>query len=346
MAWLMGDSMAMYADRTDMLRRWSTVDTGVSFPTTGGPRDGVHMNTPHIDNYRLTGDISPSGAGFVIGFRFRYNVGGNATDFVTIYDGGTGQCSMKLEASRHITLQSGAGIGEARLITSERSLLPQSWNFIEFKGTIDNSAGVLEVRVNNEVWATISSQDTQRSGAAQWTELHFEGLNSIQTKWADVYILDQSGGVDDDYLGDIMADYKPVDGNGNTANFLGSDADMTNNFELVDDDAPGPDDDSTYIESNTVTDKDDSTVAPTDVASGIVCVQWVSYNRNASVSSGVTGRDYIRSGGTDFEGSDFPTTASYDLITRPNVLDPNTSAAWTVANRDAANAGIKVQSIP
>jgi len=130
-------------------------------------------------------------------------------------------------------------------------------------------------------------------------------------------------------------------GNGNSSDFVGSDADSTDNYLLVDD-AGAPDDDSTYVESSTPGDKD--TYAFGNLPASAATVHAVGVKVIAKKID-VGAPDLIavaRSSTTEDDSPSLGVGTTY--IARQGIFeeDPNTSAAWAPAAVDAAEFGIKV----
>jgi hypothetical protein len=138
-----------------------------------------------------------------------------------------------------------------------------------------------------------------------------------------------------------MESLKP-NGNGNTNNFVGQDADSTDNYLNADEDTP--DSDTTYNESAAVGDIDlyafgDMTASVGAVLAVNSIAVWKKTTADAKTSRQVT-----RISSTNYEGSDKSPTTSYTWDSRIMETSPATSSAWTKSEVDGAQFGVKDQA--
>lgn len=117
----------------------------------------------------------------------------------------------------------------------------------------------------------------------------------------------------------------------------------SSHWSLCDEDSP--DDDSTYVENNAATTKKDSFNLQDPAGSG--SINWIRiYVRAKLVASGSSIlRTFMRTYGTDYEGSDITLSTSYqDNYTQYN-MNPYTGADWTwseVASLEIGAVSIKL----
>jgi hypothetical protein len=132
-------------------------------------------------------------------------------------------------------------------------------------------------------------------------------------------------------------------GNGNYSQFVGSDGNSTNNFQLVDE--AQANDNTDYVERDVVGDKDsyafENLPSTPDAIKGVqICTI-----ANKQDAGSRTGRMFFRISGTDYESADFtPAEASYTAFTHLADVSPATSSAWTESEVNGMEAGIKVQA--
>jgi hypothetical protein len=214
---------------------------------------------------------------------------------------------------------------------------------VEVKWNCVNSIGantfqlVVDGTLIMDIPTTTDCQNYSSSGV---DALNIQGF-ATYTYFNDVYICDLTGSDWNDFQGDITVDVLHPDGNGDTNDFVGSDADSTDNYLLVDD--ATPDDDSTYTESATVTDVDlytfDNSESPDTILA--VAVDCYCIMDDAGPKSG---KIITRVGGTTYEGDAFSLAETYEYATQIWELNPDDSAAWEAADIDAAEFGVKVEA--
>jgi hypothetical protein len=108
------------------------------------------------------------------------------------------------------------------------------WNYIEVKAVINDTTGSVEVKVNGNVWITFSG-DTRNAANGAVDTFYHPGHTGPGNIWDDMYLVDMTGAAPyNDYLGDIVVKALLPDGNGDSSQWTGSDADSVNNYQLVD----------------------------------------------------------------------------------------------------------------
>ena len=225
------------------------------------------------------------------------------------------------------------------------------WYYIEFKATVDNSAGVIEVRVDGTARiGPTSSLDTQATANA--TANGF-ALGCVSTSsvgpagglganlgvfYSDIYVNDGSGSSPNNtFWGDTRVDAHFPSGAGTYAAWTPS---AGANYAAVDEVAPT--DDADYVASTTPGNKDAYAFGDTAVAS-VRSVQILGAVRKTDALTR-TSRILTRSGGTDYGSTDFApgTSFHYDRVVRET--DPATGMAWTPSGFNAAEFGVEDRS--
>jgi hypothetical protein len=208
---------------------------------------------------------------------------------------------------------------------------PATWNWIEFKITIDNAAGSYDVKLNGRSILSASGVDTQYQSSADCTRVVLQGVAYI----ADLYFAD-------DLLGDSRVDFKLANGVGNHSDFTPVGA--ANNFDCVNDPVPA-DDDTTYVKSSTVGHKDSYTFEDLPVINGIIHgVVALSLARKDEAESR-SFRTFTRIGGIDYNGvtTQYPSD-NYKYHQQVFDVNPATGVAWLKAGVDAAEFGVELLS--
>jgi hypothetical protein len=235
-----------------------------------------------------------------------------------------------------------SGAGGTLLATSAGAVVTEQWYYFEFQSTIHDSTGTYAVKQGGgTTLLSATNQDTRNGGTlgqvayVQIGHIRAGSSHSANWKFDDFYIRNDST-----YMGDIKAALKTVSGAGNSAQFTPS---ACSNYQNVDDTTP--DGDTTYNSSNTASQKDTFATASLGLTGTPVvkAVNIITSVRKDDAGSR-THRNVIRSGSTDFEGSDFAPLTTYSSAQSIWETDPNTASAWTYSNADAIQIGYKVQA--
>ena len=212
-------------------------------------------------------------------------------------------------------------------------LLADTWYYIEFKATINNTTGSFEVRLNGATEISGTGLDLQTSANAYATAVWFVPSASSPCSTTTCTSPTTSAG---------RSGSSPLlpGGNGTYSQMVGSDGNSTDNYLLVDEVGPNTTD---YVESATVGDKDSYAMGnlPT-VPSSIIATRAGIYAA-ASDAGARSLRILTRSGGTDYDnGVDFALTSTYRYYTDLRETDPATGVAWTESGVNAVEIGPKV----
>jgi hypothetical protein len=260
-------------------------------------------------------------------------------NLIVFYEGATLHTDVCLNTDLSISVRrSSTALG-----TSAAGVIPgNGYAYVEFKCNIHDTTGSYDVRINNVSVLSGTNKDTRNgaTGVINTVGINFPVINMY---FDDFYVCDTAGSVNNDFLGDVRVDAYLPNGNGNSSQFVGSDADSTNNYLLVDD-PTDIDDDTTYVESSTVSNKDTYAIAdmshvPSTIHGVQVCASAKKDDAGARTMAIVT-----RSGGTDYDSSAYSISTSYLVYRNIRETDPNTSSAWSKTNLNSAEFGVKVSA--
>ncbi|MGI0150005.1 MAG: hypothetical protein ACREDF_10815, partial [Thermoplasmata archaeon] len=218
------------------------------------------------------------------------------------------------------------------------------FHYIEFKVTISDASGVAVLKINGVTELTGSGLDTQNTTNASADRVLL-GLNgsalNVNTDYDDLYVCDGSGTVNNDFLGDIRCEYIPPNGNGNSSQFVGSDGNSVDNYLLVDEATPN--DDTDYVESGTITEKDTYAQGNLTPTSGTVYgVQMLPYARKTD--AGVRSIASIaRLAAAEDLSVDKILSTSYSYFPDIRETKPG-GGAWTVTDVNNAEFGCKISA--
>lgn len=155
----------------------------------------------------------------------------------------------------------------------------------------------------------------------------------------NVYVADTTGTVNNDRLGPVRVDSLLPDGAGNYTNMTRSDTDQYN-YMLVDDQVP--DDDGTYVYSDTEGTKDTYTANDTAADEPIAGVISSIVARKEDAGAKFV-RPVVRIGGVDYNGDSSGLIETYTGHTHVWDESPATSSAWTATEIDGMEIGQEVR---
>ena len=319
--------------------KWST--TGAATIETTAGRRGTSC-AKYNGNSKYSSKTLDNQDVWIIGFAYQMVTPPGTGRILEFIDGTTVQCSLNIDATNHLVAMRGTS---TTLATSTNTLVEDTWNYIEVKVTLSNSVGTFEVRVNgsNSGWINASSLDTCATANEYAAIIRIgaiAGGTAASQLFDDVYILDDNGSANNDFLGDVRVDAYPVDDNGALSQFVGNDSDSTDNYLLVDD--ATPDGDTTYVQSATVDNVD--TYGHADMShtpASIFGIQLVmDAKKDDSGDRSIAG--VVRQGSTNYAGTAQVLSTSYIAYLDIRETDPATSVAWTKDGFNSCEIGHKV----
>lgn len=286
----------------------------------------------------------------IVGMAWRN--GGLARDdntILAIQEGATNHLLLRHLISQQLRVLHGGG---TVLGTSSESLSDNTWYYIEIKVTIgDAGVGSFTVRLNGVPMTNLNavSADTRNGATGICNRVNFNhpaNNGSVTQDRDDVYVCNDvdsgiTGAPNNDFLGDIRVQARFPNGNGNSSQLVGSDADSTDNYLLVDE--ATPDDDTTYVESATPGDKDTYTFE--DLAPGTGTVYGVNIlpcvRKTDAGSRSI--KTISRLSATEEDGPERAVLDNYSYLWDVRNGDPG-GGQWTVTDVNGAEFGVKVFS--
>jgi len=225
------------------------------------------------------------------------------------------------------------------VIATGSPIVFNTWYCLEARLKIDNSAGVAQVKMDGVLEIDYAG-DTQKSSNASIGIVQLGGQKAAHRYFYgyfdDIAINDTNGTENNSWIGRGGIYPAIVDGAGEYAEFTPASG---NNWENVDE-IP-PDDDTSYVESDTLGHRDLYTIDSITPTSGtITAVQWVARAKMVEPGIGNLQR-LVRHDSVDYAGADKPVDTSYRYLTDIMELAPD-DTAWTVAKVNALQIGQKV----
>lgn len=325
----------------DITTKWTALGNSPTITANGRRSTSALTCATSSDRVSKTLDAQ---ATWIVGVAVKFT-GAIASAGYLIYlgDAGANQCGVFMNTDGTLSFRRGT----TNVATSATALSADTFYFVEFKVTINNS-GSYEIRVNGANVLSGSGVDTQQTANATANQVLLNGLatggsngfDATAVYFDDLYICDSSGSTNNDFLGDIRVDAYLPNGNGNSSQMVGSDSNSTDNYLLVDD--ATQDGDSTYVQSSTAGEKDTYAFANmSHTPSSIYGVQvnMIAKKDDAGARSIAS---VVRSDGADTDGTTQALSTSYADYMQIVEQDPDTSAAWTKTGFNAAEFGHKV----
>jgi len=350
------DGFETYDDAGCMLRRYSLSVSPGATTTTG----------------RLHGDAFSAGASTVLrtrsltlqntwvyGFGFRYNNGTVSDDtdsFPLIWLKGTDeQFSLKWEkvsgenTFEFVLMRGATEVARTSDAGNSGKFTALNWHYFEFKITIDPVSGSYEFRHNTQVILSEAGPiNTADEGTAGADVAEFAYRNN-RFQLDDKYILDSTGSINNDFLGDAVIEGRYPTGedlavhdwtieNGGTPS-------IDTYWEVCDAPSctPSP---SQYIWSDVVNDDAMMTFNALSFITGQVHAVKVSTDAELDTSGSREFQNLVRSGGTIYTPGVTHTVSTTNVQSFEDILevDPDTGVKWTIAGVNAADFGVRLFS--
>lgn len=335
MALLWIDGFDLYNDDTDLAERYTSVDLSFNFiQITSSGRNDSALFFDNLDR-EVVQQFSSASDEFTIGFALFINRNVD-TDYriVDFRLGGSTSCRLEVTEFGRLRLN----VGTATVIGSSTIILKRSdWYYIELQWAPDpaNSVGTVRVDGVDEISVSGVASDAGESTIDTFI------LTGLDSRVDDLYVLDDTGGSFNTFLGDVFVTTLRPTADSSPNDFTPSSG--IDNYAMVDD-TGGPDDDSTYVESDVVNatdfyDVEDLTLSPTTVHAVATTATWKKDDGGARTSS-----TKIRSNGTVNTGSAFTLDTSYDKHQDIFTVDPDGGGAWSETSVNNVEIGHEVTS--
>lgn len=337
------DSFDHYAT-ADIASKWTTYTLSNTTIATTNARNGsalVISGNPGSSNELVK--TLDSQATWIVGLAMRFT---NATigatrALIQFVDSGTLHTDLRLDGTGHLFFtRNGTTIGSV----GTTALSSGVYYYIEVKVTIaDAPSGVASCRINGVDELVQTTLDTRNAANASANSVRFFGIGSNQSyagSYDDLYICDGTGGVNDNYLGDIRVAALLPTAAGNSTQYTPS---AGSNYQNVDD--ATPDGDTTYNDSSTTSQKDTFAMGnlPTNATGNIKGLQLLTYDRKTDAGAR-TLRHVTRTASTDYESANITQLDTFIYHATLQDVNPNTTTAWTESDVNGMEAGYKLQA--
>jgi hypothetical protein len=321
-------------------KKWTTAGASATIGSSGRRSSG-NLATASSSSGVVTKTLAAT-ASWVIGFAFQYtgSVTGSAS-ICALLDAGTLQCELRINADGTLSVtRNGSAVTGG---TSVTALSAGAYYYLEWKVTIADSIGAnsCKVRIGGVDAITVTTgQDLKNTANASANQVRLgcaSGTNVATELFDDLYVCDQSGSTNNDFLGDCRVDTLLPTGDGTTSNFTPSTGSA--HWSLVDEVDPNTTD---YVSSSNSGDIDlytypDLTTLVTSTVYGVQVNSAALKDDAGSRSVAVV----ARSSGSNVAGSTQALSTS-QLIYNSIYEADSAAAAWTQTSVNAAEFGVKV----
>lgn len=256
-------------------------------------------------------------------------------DLFVVLDGSTIQVHLQIDyTNRRVVAYRGTGTTNLLGASANNAIPPRgTWCHIEWKVTVDPTAGTVEVRLDgNTTILNLTAQNTRASANSRITQANLDGIN-LQVD--DYHLFDDQGSTNNNFVGSVRVytEFPTSDDSVQFTRLSGS-----SNFEMVDD--PGDiDGDTTYNSTTTAGQKDTFGITgDVPVTATVYAVEQRATMRKDDAAT-CTGRIILKSGGTQANGTTQTFGTSYAHYRQPYDVDPTDSNAWTPSKANNLKIG-------
>ena len=218
------------------------------------------------------------------------------------------------------------------------------WYYVECKVKVDNSPnGSFEIKVNGTTVLSQTGVDTAYRSTTGSDRVVLRGICNGPTRYMwmdDIYVCDDSGTLNNDFLGPIVVRNISPDADGDDAQWTLSSG--ASGYPLVNETSPA-DDDSDYIEDTTTGNRSIFTMSNVPSGqTGIVGVQQWTDCRITDATN-YTLKQTIKQNGTLYPSTG-KTISNQSFAQYYDILetDPDTGVAWTESGLNAIQSGVEV----
>lgn len=349
-------------DLQDGLLRW--VPTGYTgsvvytTPTRFGSGKCILLDVQSAGNQssvNLIHAITPSaqvfvGAALQVGLE-NGNLSDPTANFFGLYtdSGASGQIYLRRTSANAIQLYRGDPAGGSlgspagTLIgSSAAGTMDGSWHYVEMSATINATTGSVVVKVDGTSVINFSGNTKNTGTSTNIDSIRFKTGRYVANPIAtiaidDLYICDATGTTNNTFLGDVRVQSMVPNAAGSSTQLTPTGA--ATNYSNV---GEVPYNDTTYNASPTVGQRDTykmtSLTASTTTIFGTQSVAHMQKSDAGVANAKVA----LKSGATVYYDNTQSLGTSVGVYTQVRETDPATSAAWTVANANALEAGMEV----
>jgi len=254
---------------------------------------------------------------------------------------GSESCALTIDASGFARVSS-AGFSD----TGTTTLFVDTYYYFELKVVHHASTGSYELRINETVEPNLKQDNNRDTEGAfsvgeQWSAIRLVGVHTVTDAFHfdDIYVGDAVGGFD--FLGEVHEVYKPASGNGTVNQWTGSDADKVDNYLHVDENLPGHDSDTSYVQHG-IDGEDDLYDIDLDVGGDSILALTIDNVCKKTETGSRRLTPLLRAGGTIYPQANITPTTAYLHLRSLLITNPATAAPF--ADTDVIEVGQRIAS--
>lgn len=279
----------------------------------------------------------PASGGAIVGLAWRFTAFSANTDLIEVKETSTLHVALGVTTGGLLTVKRSTTV----LATGSTVLAINTWYYLELKCTIHDTTGSYEVRIDGVTELTGSSADTRNGGTGVWNRIVIGTGPSNDNSIDDFYVCDDSGSSPTNtFLGvckvETLLPQTDATAAGSNAGLTPSTG--TDHGALVDENPPNTSD---YNSSASVGVKDTYCVPSLALTGTILGIQTNLYAAKSDAGARSVCA-VVRSGGTDYDGSNVSPSTTFGYFSEVRALNPNGNVAWTSGAIDSLEAGMKV----
>lgn len=244
---------------------------------------------------------------------------------------GTSQCAVRLQTDMRVSFM-------RDFVTLATTPLPvmalNAWYFLQLRSTISNSVGTMELWINGQLVLSFTGNNSN-TGAASCDQWAIRATNG--TRFDNILVYNETGAAPNARTPETRIYTELPNANGSAVGWTPS---AGANYQCVDEQ---PNDGDTSYNSAGSAPLSDLYAYPSTVPTGAI-VYAVAAEYDVRKDDGGTNEvdPLVRSGGTTYaRGEVRALTTSYQRFKSFWETDPATGSAWTPANANAAEIGIR-----
>ncbi|MDW8071872.1 MAG: hypothetical protein RMK79_10420 [Anaerolineae bacterium] len=309
-------------------------DGGIISMSTTFPRTGTQCANPHYHDYGVSKYLGVSANVLILGFAY-YNDNGAFPGWHNIlrfFDGTTEQLALEGGPEGRMRIRSGSNV---LATTQPLAYSLKQWQYVELKVTF-GAPGSYELRINTKT--TLSGSGTTRqstNNSANWVRLNGPNGDFVD----DLYICDNSGTLNNDFLGDIKVVTVYPNAEGSVLEWTPSSG--STHYTLVDE-APA-NDDTDYVYTSTVGATETLNFQDITLTGSILGVGQFACIRKDDAGT----REaclICRVGNTNYEGPQQTVNNTYSYLKQVRETNPATGAPWTLSEFNSAQFGVRMKA--
>jgi hypothetical protein len=327
------------------------MEDGSSYTGSNGQRvaarNGLGYEFRDNGDYFFYDNISSGQATLTVGFAYRpidFVAPGRTSNTLLTFRGPNPTYGMNDQTVLYVAPDGSfyvrRGSSGVNFATTPPILNIGAWHYVEVQTKVHLTQGTFKLRVNNVQYLNLSNINTtfdSISPSTTLTSVRFgTGSNSSRSMYDDLYVC---AGDDDPFLGDLVVETIYPSGNGDVSEWRGSDGNTTDNYLLVDE---NPINGSDYVRTSTHGLRDLYQMQNLSLLAGTVLgVQHNIWAGSDDLPAEPCGISILNKGTTELKSTLRTITTGGDDFRWCLPINPDTGAAWTIAEVNALQSGVQ-----